>query len=75
MTPYRLAKELHVSEPRVYDLVRGKRGISAEMALRLARYFGTSPEFWLNLQVHYELELEEDKAGGSIEREVHPLGA
>ena len=72
MTAYQLAKEIGVPAPRVYDIARGKRAISADTALRLARYFGTSPEFWLNLQGHYDLELEEDRSGEKIEREVRP---
>ena len=73
MTPYQLAKDLTVPAPRVYDLVRGKRGISADTALRLARYFGTSARFWMNLQSHYKLEIAEDRAGEEIEHEVRPL--
>ena len=73
MSAYGLAKAISVDPPRVYEIVRGKRAITADTALRLARYFGTSPEFWLNLQSHYELEIEEDRAGGRIEREVQPL--
>jgi addiction module HigA family antidote len=73
MTAYGLAKGIGVDPPRVYDIVRGKRGISADTALRLARYFSTSPEFWLNLQAHYELEVEEDRVGEDIENEVQPL--
>jgi addiction module HigA family antidote len=73
MTAYGLAKGIGVVPPRVYDIVRGKRGISADTALRLARYFSTSPEFWLNLQAHYELEVEEDRVGEDIENEVQPL--
>jgi antitoxin HigA-1 len=73
MTAYALAKAIGVDAPRVYEIVRGKRGISADTALRLARYFGNSPEFWLNLQNHYDLEVEEDRIGESIEKEVQPL--
>jgi|SRR5215210_151462 len=73
MSAYKLAKALGVDPPRVYEIVRGERAISADTALRLARFFGTSPEFWLNLQAHYDLEVEEDRAGERIEREVQPL--
>jgi addiction module HigA family antidote len=73
ITAYGLAKAIGVDPPRVYEIVRGKRAITAGTALRLARYFGTSPEFWLNLQGHYDLEVEEDRIGESIEREVQPL--
>ena len=72
MTAYQLAKEIGVPAPRVYDIVRGKRAISADTALRLARYFGTSPQFWLNLQGHYDLELQKDRSGERIEKEVRP---
>jgi antitoxin HigA-1 len=72
ITPYRLAKDIGVDPPRVYSLVRGKRAISADTALRLGRYFGTSAEFWLNLQSHYDLEVEEDRSGESIAK-IEPL--
>jgi antitoxin HigA-1 len=72
ITPYALAKEIGVDPPRVYDIVRGKRAISADTALRLGRYFGTSAEFWLNLQSHYDLEVEEGRASESIAK-IRPL--
>ena len=55
-----------MSVPRVHDLVREKRGISGDMALRLARYWGTTPQFWMNLQSHYDLELARWKNGREI---------
>jgi len=55
LTAYRLAKDLHVSVPRVNDLVRGKRGITADTALRLSRYFGNSAQFWIGLQGGHDL--------------------
>ena len=55
ITAYRLAKELHISVPRVNDLVRGKRGITADTALRLSRYFGNSAQFWIGLQGGHDL--------------------
>ena len=55
LSAYRLAKELHISAPRVNDLVRGKRGITADTALRLSRYFGNSAQFWIGLQSGYDL--------------------
>jgi addiction module HigA family antidote len=73
MTPYRLARSIGAPPPRVYDIVRGKRGISADTALRLARFFGTSPQFWMNLQAHYDLEVEEERVGETVEKEVQPL--
>lgn len=57
LTPYRLAKDLHISVPRVNDLVRGKRGITADTALRLSRYFGNSAQFWIGLQSGHDLWL------------------
>jgi antitoxin HigA-1 len=55
LSAYRLAKDLQLPPPRVNDIVREKRGISADTALRLARYFGNSPEFWMNMQARYDL--------------------
>jgi addiction module HigA family antidote len=55
ITPYRLSKDIGVSQTRVADIIGGRRGVTADTALRLARYFGTSAEFWLNLQVAYDL--------------------
>jgi addiction module HigA family antidote len=71
--PYRLAKDIGVLPPQVYEIVKGERSISADTALRLSRYFGMSEGYWINAQAHYELELEKDRAGEQIEREVHPL--
>ena len=64
---------LRVAAPNVYEIVRETRGISAEMALRLARYFGTTPEFWLNLQTHYDLSVSRQKAEKKINRQVEPM--
>jgi addiction module HigA family antidote len=72
ITPYRLAKDIGVDPPRVYDIVHGERAITADTALRLGRYFGTSAEFWLNLQSHYDLEVEEDRSGENIAK-IRPL--
>lgn len=55
LSAYKLAKELHISAPRANDLVRGKRGITADTALRLSRYFGNSAQFWINLQGGHDL--------------------
>ena len=72
-----LALALRVPATRVGDIIRSgqPRGVSADTALRLARYFGTSPEFWLNLQSAYELAREIDRHGAAIEREVQPREA
>ena len=68
ITPYELAKQLHVPPPRINDIVLEKRGVSADTALRLARFFGTSTEFWMNAQSFYELRLAQEKAGSELER-------
>jgi addiction module HigA family antidote len=68
----RLAIELLVPVTRVNDIVRGKRAISADTALRLARYFGTTPQFWMNLQANYELELAQDERGEEIVGRIRP---
>jgi antitoxin HigA-1 len=68
-----LAKALGIGTARVNEIVRGERGVTADTALRLARYFGTSAEFWLNLQSLYELRVAERKARDRINREITPL--
>jgi antitoxin HigA-1 len=67
-----LAKELKVDPGTINRVVMGKSRISANMALRLARYFGTSPELWINLQARYDLEIEKDSKAAEIARRVHP---
>lgn len=66
----RLALDLRVPANRIHDIVRGRRGLSAETALRLARYFGTSAQFWMNLQAYYDLEIARKNHGEKIAREV-----
>jgi addiction module HigA family antidote len=73
ISQYRLAKETSVPPRRINEIVRGTRSISADTALRLARYFGTSEHFWLNLQSHYDLEMEKDRLGDRLRREVKVL--
>ncbi len=70
MSANALSKALSVPAPRINDIVRERRGVSADTALRLARYFDTSPQFWLNLQAMYDLRVAEIAAGKKIEREV-----
>jgi addiction module HigA family antidote len=70
ITQYRLAKDTSVPPRRINEIVRGTRSISADTALRLARYFGTSERFWINLQAHYDVELEKDRLGSRLDREV-----
>lgn len=67
-----LAKALNVPAPRVNDIVRERRGVSADTALRLARYFGSSAQFWLNLQTAYDLRVAEIENTKRIEKEVRP---
>jgi addiction module HigA family antidote len=69
---HRLAMDLRVPANRIAEIVKGDRAISADTALRLARYLGTSPEFWLGLQSDYELEKAKDQLATRIAREVHP---
>lgn len=71
----RLAMELHVPTTRMSEIVHGRRSITADTALRLARYLGTSAQFWLNLQSKYELERAEDELAARIEQEVRPRQA
>jgi len=70
ITQYRLAKAINVPARRINEIVLGKRAITADTALRLARYFGTSERFWMNLQARYDLEIEKDRLGSRLEREV-----
>lgn len=65
-----LAIRLHVPAPRVNDIVRERRGISPDSALRLARFFGTTPQYWMDLQTAYDLRVAEELAGEQIRREV-----
>lgn len=75
ITQYRLAKDTGISQMRVSEIVRKKRGVSADTALRLARYFGTSDRFWMGLQDDYEIEEARSVLAGRLEAEVHPLAA
>ena len=70
ISQYRLAKDINVSARRINEIVHGKRGITADTALRLARYFGSSERLWLNLQTRYDLEVEKDRLGQRLEHEV-----
>lgn len=75
MSANALAKALNVPAPRVNDIVRERRGVTADTALRLARYFGSSPQFWLNLQAAYDLRVAEIENAKRIEREVQSAAA
>ena len=69
----RLAMDIHVPVSRVYEIVKGERAITADTALRLARYLGTTAEFWMNLQTKYELRKVMDERAAKIAAEVRPL--
>ena len=73
ISQYRLAKDISVPPRRINEIVHGQRCITADTALRLGRYFGVSPQFWLNLQAHFDLAQEEDRIGDRLDREVHAL--
>jgi addiction module HigA family antidote len=70
ISQYRLAKDISVPPRRINEIVHGKRAISADTALRLARYFGTSERFWLNLQAQFDLDVEMDRLGDRLDNEV-----
>ena len=70
ISQYRLAKDISVPSRRINEIVHRKRGISADTALRLSRYFGLSERFWMNLQTRYEFEVEKDRLRGRLAQEV-----
>ncbi|MGH2746461.1 MAG: HigA family addiction module antitoxin [Actinomycetota bacterium] len=70
ISQYRLAMDISVPPRRINEIVHGKRAVSADTALRLARYFGTSERFWLNLQAQFELDVERDRLGNRLNQEV-----
>ena len=72
ISQYRLAKDIHVPPRRINEIVHRTRAVSADTALRLARYFGTSERFWLNLHAQFDLDVEFDRSGALIEREIMP---
>ena len=71
----RLAMDIHVPARRINEIVHGKRRITADTALRLSRFFGNSPQFWLGLQMDYDLDVAEDSLKDRLDREVHPYAA
>ena len=72
---YRLARAIKVSRPRLNDIVLGRRGVTTDTALRLGRYFGMTPEFWINLQTRYDLDIAERTIRLQIEQEIEPHAA
>ncbi len=75
LSQYRVAKDIGVSPIRISQIVRAKRGVTADTAMRLGRYFGTSAEVWMRLQARYDLEVAREQIGERIEREVRALDA
>ncbi len=73
ISQYKLAKDIGVHPRRINEIVQGKRAISPDTGLRLSRYFGLSERFWVNVQARYDLEIEKDRLGGRLEREVKVL--
>lgn len=70
ISQYRLAKDINVPPRRINEIVHGKRGVTADTALRLARYFGNSARFWLNLQTQYDLDVGQERLGQRLDEEV-----
>ena len=75
LSQYRLARELKVPAMRISHVVRGKRPVTAELALRLGLYFRQNPRYWLNLQSRYDMDIAEDRLGERVAREVRPFTA
>ncbi len=75
ISQYQVAKDIGVPPRRINEIVLGKRAVTADTALRLARYFGTSERFWLNLQARHDLETEKDRLGRRLPKEVRVLAA
>ena len=75
ISQYRLAKDINVSPKRINEIVHAKRSITADTALRLGRFFGMAPQFWLNLQTRFDLEVTEDRLSNRLDKEVHAFSA
>jgi len=71
MSAHALSMELKVPAPRINDIVRERRAVTPDTAIRIARYFGNTPQFWLNLQTAYDLKIAEKKIGAKVANEVH----
>lgn len=70
ISQYRLSRDISVPPRRINEIVHGTRSVTANTALRLGKYFGVSPQFWMNLQAHFDLEQEQDRRGDRLEQEV-----
>ena len=75
LSQYRLARDIGVATLRISHVIRGQRPVTAELALRLGRYFRQSPRFWLNLQPRYDMDVTEDQIGKQVAQEVRPFKA
>jgi addiction module HigA family antidote len=75
LSQYRVARDLGVPTMRINHVVNGKRPVTAELALRLGRYFGQNPRYWMNLQSRYDMDVAEDALSKRVSREVHPMTA
>lgn len=75
ISQYKLANDIGVSPKRINEIVQGRRGITVNTALRLGHYFSMSPQFWINLQTHYDLEVESDRFARQLKREVRTYAA
>jgi addiction module HigA family antidote len=73
ITQYRVAKDIGVPPRRINEIVLGRRSITADTALRLGRYFGTTAQFWLNLQARHDLETEQERLKKRLDRQITPL--
>jgi len=73
LSQYRLAKDISVPRRRINEIVKGLRSITADTALRLSRYFGNTPHFWINLQSRYDLEVERERLGDRLDKEVSAM--
>ena len=74
MSQYRLAKDIHVPARRINEIIQDNRSVSADTALRLARYFGNGAKFWMNLQAQYDLDCETERIGAQVESQIKPFG-
>jgi len=75
VTQYRLAKDIGVTPRRINEIVRGRRAITADTALRLGRFFNMEAQFWLNLQTHYDMEMALEALNDRLDKEGHPLSS
>jgi len=75
LSQYRIAQDLGIPDMRINHVVNGRRPVTAELALRLERYFGQSPRYWINLQSRYDMDVAEDALSAQVTREVRPLRA